>query len=283
METTYLPGEVRQRIRDLMGEHHITQVQLAGRIGATESRFSRFMTGKSDNLGHEEFIRIARVFNVSVDFLLGQVEISDRKQYEITELGLSAQAARNLYTHKVQPDVVNRLLESPRFGEVTYMIQQYFDDTVAKGVAVHNQLLTTIGAMLRGSQEQTDAQIQTIRAVNLQRVPRYQADLTTIQNQFMAALKEVKQELGTDVAAAQMLTKEITQKMFAQLTRGQDRRHIRVTPAQLAKAVAGTVSGMEGVEEDSLQQLEQALQTFLQSTLQPGRQKAGESHAAPHQ
>ena len=39
-----------------------------------------------------------RLFNVSTDFLLGETNIPDRKNYDIAELGLSVEAAKNLYT-----------------------------------------------------------------------------------------------------------------------------------------------------------------------------------------
>ena len=45
--------------------------------------------------------------------------------------------------------------------------------------------------------------MQAARTVNRQKVPVYQADLTMIQNTFMAALREVKKEIGNDFTAAQ--------------------------------------------------------------------------------
>ena len=98
MEQTYLPGTIRDRIQDLMKSRKITQAELAVRIGTTESTLSRFLSGKTDKLGDESIIRIAHLFNVSTDFLLGVTNIPDQKNYDIDELGLSAQAARNLYT-----------------------------------------------------------------------------------------------------------------------------------------------------------------------------------------
>ena len=120
MEQTWLPGKIRDRIRDLMKERGLTQAELALRIGTTESTLSRFLSGKTDKLGDESIIRLARTFNVSTDFLLGESDVPDRVNYDISELGLSVQAARNLYTKKVDARVVNRLLESPRFAETTY-------------------------------------------------------------------------------------------------------------------------------------------------------------------
>ena len=70
-ENVYLPGKTRDRIQDLMKSHKVTQAELATRIGCSESMLSRFISGKTDKLGDENIIRIARVFNGSTDFLLG--------------------------------------------------------------------------------------------------------------------------------------------------------------------------------------------------------------------
>lgn len=122
MADTYLPADVRKRIVDVMRERKMTQRELALRIDVNESTISRFLSGKTEKLSEESVIRIARVFNVSTDFILGTTVIPDKKNYDISELGLSVEAAKNLYTGKVNNDVVNRLLENPRFAMVTYMI-----------------------------------------------------------------------------------------------------------------------------------------------------------------
>ena len=88
-ESVYLPGKIRDRIKDLMKSQKITQAVLAVRIGVSESSLSRFISGQTDKLGDENIIRIARVFNVSTDFLLGEVDVPDRVNYDISELGLS--------------------------------------------------------------------------------------------------------------------------------------------------------------------------------------------------
>lgn len=62
MEGAYLPGNIRQRMQELMKEHKITQAQLATRIGSTESAISRFVSGKTDKISTEHLLRIAKVF-----------------------------------------------------------------------------------------------------------------------------------------------------------------------------------------------------------------------------
>ena len=50
----------------------VTQAEFATRIGVPKRSLGRFISGKTDKLGGENIIRIARVFNVSDGFLLGE-------------------------------------------------------------------------------------------------------------------------------------------------------------------------------------------------------------------
>ena len=88
MPNTFLPGTVRDRIADLMKYYKVSQTDLALKIGCGDSLLSRFLTGKTDKLGDENIIRIARAFNVSTDFLLGITNVPDKKNYAIDELGI---------------------------------------------------------------------------------------------------------------------------------------------------------------------------------------------------
>ena len=147
-ETVYLPGKIRDRIQDLMKSRKVTQAKLAAKIGCSESALSRFISGKTDKLGDESIIRIARAFEVSTDFLLGE---PDRKNYDISELGLTVEAARNLYTQKVNPKIVSYLLENPQFADTTYQIARYLDNELTAGFAAQNQLYSMVSSMLGAS------------------------------------------------------------------------------------------------------------------------------------
>ena len=267
MADTYLPADVRKRIVDVMRERKMSQRELALRIDVNESTISRFLSGKTEKLSEESVIRIARVFNVSTDFILGTTVIPDKKNYDISELGLSVEAAKNLYTGKVNNDVVNRLLENPRFATVTYMIAQYMDDTLAGGYAAQNQMYATLSSMLLGINK-TSAAVQAARTANAMKVPAYQADQTTIQNTFMTVVKEIKKEAGSDLAAAKAISKETTERMFTELTKGQDTPVPTITPEAVADAVTGSVSGMDYVNQEALLNFNQSLVDLLKTTLQ---------------
>lgn len=265
MDTVFLPGNIRQRLLDLMKHNNVSQTELARKIGCNDSLLSRFLSEKTDKLGDENIIRIARAFNVSTDFLLGVTTVPGRKNYEIDELGLSAQAARNLYTGKANAQVVNYLLESPRFLELTYILEQYFNDTVAAGYAAQNQLYATLSSLTRKSAK-TKAAAQAANEINRLKTPVYQADLATIENQFMMAVKEVKKEIGNDFAAIRAMTAEEAEKMFSEITKCQDMENLTVTPKQVSDLIIGSVAGMDCVDPDALNTLGEALTGLFQST-----------------
>ena len=96
MAQEYLPAPSNVRLADLMKEHNISQPELAKEIGCSKSTISRFISGAKGTLTHEQVLRIARLFNVSTDFLLGETNIPDRKNYDIAELGLSVDTLNSL-------------------------------------------------------------------------------------------------------------------------------------------------------------------------------------------
>ncbi len=89
MEQAFLPGTVRQRIQDQIKERKITQSELAAAIGLADSSLSRFLSEKTDKIGDEYIIKIADYMGASTDFILGQTDFPERRNFDMEELGLS--------------------------------------------------------------------------------------------------------------------------------------------------------------------------------------------------
>ena len=53
MDTVFLPGNIRQRLLDLMKHNNVSQTELARKIGCNDSLLSRFLSEKTDKLGDE--------------------------------------------------------------------------------------------------------------------------------------------------------------------------------------------------------------------------------------
>ena len=211
----YLPSTTRERILDLMKEQHMTQKDLAERIGCARSTLGRFLSGETDQIGDENIIRIADVFRVSSDFLLGLTDMPDRKNYDISELGLSVQAARNLYTGKVNAKIVSRLLENPDFAEMTSRLSLYLDDRIAEGFAAQNELYSAVSGLLQGS-------TKAIKDIKRLHAPVYQVDVSAIQTSFLKAVQALKKESGSDFGEAKQKVDIATNRILDELEKDGD-------------------------------------------------------------
>ena len=128
-----LPGTPGQRISDLCNGNHITQKELAEKIGVSASQLSRIVSGETRTVSSDILIGVAKEFKVSTDYILGLSTVSVRKSYDISELGLSEGAVRGLVTGAVDVQILNRLLEHRNFPKLIDLIRIYFQDTAAKG------------------------------------------------------------------------------------------------------------------------------------------------------
>ena len=66
-----------QRIRDLREDADLTQTQLAKQLGMSQTGYSKYETGEND-IPTATLIRLARFYNTSVDYLLGETDCKER-------------------------------------------------------------------------------------------------------------------------------------------------------------------------------------------------------------
>ena len=267
MSGAYLPGDTRQRIQDLIKDSSITQAELAGIIGLSESALSRYLKGQTEMLGDGYIIKIAKHFNVSTDFLLGETNIPDRKNYDIEELGISAEAAKLLYTGRLDSRVLNLLLENPHFPQLLALLARYQNEIVRSGIAAMNQQLTFINSLLLAQAESVpdSAGAATQLAADLKgvRMPVINADTTAIQNLFMLIVRDIKEQGETIAADSNAVTAQVLQRLREELSKGQDSLDLRtITAKDLTGAVMRAVS-IADIPEDALKGLGSAFKTVL--------------------
>ena len=66
------------RIRDLREDRDMTQTDIARVLGMSQTGYSKYETGEND-IPTTVLIRLARYYNTSIDYLLG--ETNDPKRY----------------------------------------------------------------------------------------------------------------------------------------------------------------------------------------------------------
>ena len=248
----YLTGDLRFRLKNLMMERNVSQSQLAKVAGISESTFSRFMSGQIQDLSSESVIRIARELNVSTDFLLGIINVPDKRNYDISDLGLTAQAARNLYTQKVNRDVVAYLLENPKFGETTRLIADYMSGSLAAGIAAQNALLDNVAGMLIDAKQFAGA-----RDVKVRKIPKNQV-LDKIQTTFAAAVRDMEKDVTLEVAAKK-LTNEQFERIRSEVTKDEALAGKQITPEQFADMILASIQSQNLLSAQTAQKLRDAL------------------------
>ena len=268
MSGTYLPGDTRQRIQDLIKDSSITQAELAGIIGLSESALSRYLKGQTEMLGDGYIIKIAKYFNVSTDFILGETNIPDRKNYDIEELGLSAESAKLLYTGKIDASILNLLLENPRFPQLTALLARYQNEVVKSGITAMNQQLSFLSSLLLDQAEKNPDNAESARRaaqdISAIRTPIINADTTAIQNVFMLIVRDIKAQGEAIVTDSKAASAEVMQKLRKELSKGQDSPDLRnLTAEDLTAAVMKTIAAT-GISEDALQSLGSAYTKVLE-------------------
>ncbi|MBO6159671.1 MAG: helix-turn-helix transcriptional regulator [Firmicutes bacterium] len=273
MSDTYLPGDTRQRIQDLIKNRKITQAELAERVGLSSSTLSRYLQGRTENLGDGFIIRIAKYFDVSTDFLLGETDIPERKNYDIEELGLSAETAKLLYTGKVDASVLNQLVEHPRFPQLLLLLARYRDETMIAGINAMNQILTFMRSLTLDQAnlhpENAVAAKNAVQDLKQLATPPITADTNTIQNLFMQIVRDIKKNAESASESQQAVTTEVLKQLRENLVKDGEAVDLsKLTAEDLTVAVMKTISEA-GIPEENLSSLSASFLDLLNALKEP--------------
>ena len=137
----YLPGTPNELIGDLRRNMGISQQELSRRIGIPTSQISRLESGRIKNISSDILVKLAKEFKVSTDYILGLSTIRNRKNHDISELGLSDGAVTPLLKGKIDAQTLNRLLEHRNFPNLIKLIKIYFEDTLVAGIRGRNEII----------------------------------------------------------------------------------------------------------------------------------------------
>ena len=129
----YLQGNLQERLRELREANGFkSREKLAEVIGVNKTTYSRIENGSTKTISSDILIKLADLYKVPTDYILGLSDTPENTGYDIKELGLSVEAAKNLYSGKVDSRVINELLMNDKFAVATKMMATYFSGAVAE-------------------------------------------------------------------------------------------------------------------------------------------------------
>ena len=70
-----------RRIRDLREDRDMTQTETAKMLGMSQTGYSKYETGEND-IPTDVLIKLAKFYNTSIDYLLGQTDNKRRPKWK---------------------------------------------------------------------------------------------------------------------------------------------------------------------------------------------------------
>lgn len=138
----YLPGNLQERLRELRERNGFSSCnKLANELGIDRTTYSRIENGTAKTISSDILVKLSKLYNVPTDYILGLSNVPQNTAYDIAELGLSVEAAKNLYSKKIDSRVINELLLNENFAVATRMMATYFSHAVTKLIQSQNVLL----------------------------------------------------------------------------------------------------------------------------------------------
>ena len=268
----YLPGNLHDRLRELREAHGIrSQYKLADKIGINRSTYSRLESGETKTISSDILIKLAELYNVPTDYILGLTDTPEKTGFDIRELGLTVEAAKVLYMKKVDRRVVNELLINEKFGAATRSIASYFSDSIARQIQIQNDLLDHSAGIVEeliytGKIPNDTKMRETKKMIKALKLPKESYELTKIEKQIMAAVREIKKKQVDEVAAVkdkqELLNYEVLAKVKEEAYAGPSLKNL--TDEEKVRPIKQTIlDGMEAffdLKVDSIPKMAQLVE-----------------------
>ena len=259
-----LPGTPGQRISDLCNGNHISQKQLAEKIGVSASQLSRIVSGETKTVSSDILIGVAKEFKVSTD-ILGLSTLSVRKSYDISELGLSEGAVRGLVAGTVDGQILNRLLEHRNFPKLMDLIRIYFQDTAAKGIMARNQLIeletASLSDLMKEHPEHRAEAKQDLQLLNAQKMGEHEAEIEKIKNVFLAILRDIKKDMDNREQPGEAVTTAMFQTMQETM---KDHQQELLSMDDVTAMIAGQIGKFLPMDEETAEQFRQLAKRMME-------------------
>lgn len=200
----YLPGTLQDRLRELREKNKLSQDQVAKVLGVSQSTYGRIENGTTSEIGSGDLIRLCDFYDVPADYVLGRTDTPENTGYDIAELGLSVEAARNLYAGKVDPEVVSELLVNDHFAVATAKMAAYFTNAKGELTQAYNVLNGFSNELLKEMITQQripeDEEINKLLERTGERITNSDEQaIGDIRKDFTKALREIKKKVTDEM------------------------------------------------------------------------------------
>ena len=273
MARKQLDGTPGERIGDLRTNMGLTKKELSELTGIDASQITRIENGDLKTISSDYLIKLSDKLQVSTDYILGITNISVRKSYDISELGLSEDAVKGLVTGAIDVEILNRLLEHKSFPRLINLIRIYFQDTVAMGIMTRNQLIematASLSDLVKEHPEHRAEARQDLQFLNAQKLGNHEAEIEKIKSVFLSILRDIKGDMDSGEQTGEAVTAAMLQSM-REAMKGQKQEPLSID--DVTALLVGQIGQFVPMDEETAEQFQQLAKKMAE---QAGKQENG--------
>ena len=157
-----------ERLTDLRRDHNLTLEQVSEQTGIVKSTLSNYENDKKPDINLNALEKLATLYNVGLDYLLGLTENKKHSETGLSDLHLSDDAVEVLSSGRVNNRLLSELITHPEFARLMADMEIYVDGVVSMQIRNLNSLLESArAAILEKYHPKEDNTLLTLKAAQI--------------------------------------------------------------------------------------------------------------------
>ena len=155
---------IQERLKDLRVERGLTLEQLAEQTHLSKSALGSYEAEDFKDISHHALIQLAKVYEVTVDYLLGRSKTKNHPNAELADLRLSDDMIELLKSGLMDNSLLCELATHPDFPRLMADLEIYVNGVAVKQVQAANAIVDTMSAtiMKQHNPGLTDSQLRQL-------------------------------------------------------------------------------------------------------------------------
>ena len=139
---------IQERLKDLRVERGLTLEQLAEETHLSKSALGSYEGDNLKDISHHALIQLAKVYEVTVDYLLGRSKTKNHPNADLADLRLSDDMIELLKSGRVDTSLLCELAVHPDFPRLMADLEIYVNGTAVKQVQSANAIVDIMSATI---------------------------------------------------------------------------------------------------------------------------------------
>ena len=160
---------IQERLKDLRVERGLTLEQLAEQTHLSKSALGSYEGDNFKDISHYALIELAKIYEVTVDYLLGRSQTKNHPNADLADLRLSDDMIELLKSGRVNNSLLCELAVHPDFPRLMADLEIYVNGVAVKQVQAANAIVDTMSAtiMKQHNPGLTDPQLRQLVAAHI--------------------------------------------------------------------------------------------------------------------